>query len=310
MERYTMGRGLKPGDTIGVVAPSAPSLPESSESCVKFLKQLGYCVILGQSTKKTWGYLAGTDSLRARDINTFFADPAVDAILCLRGGYGATRLLDLLDYKTIKANPKLFIGYSDITALHIVLRQRCGLATIHAPMAMSFSRKPTLYTVQQFTRGLVQPILSGPFTMPRGHQLTPMFAGIAEGTLTGGNLSLISSLAGTPYELDGTASLLFLEEVGEEAYALDRMLRQLEQSGLIERINGIIWGEFAKCHPVRPQAGEFTIDEVLAYYTRRWKKPSIKGLPAGHGRQNGWLPLGVPAVISATKDGLADFILK
>ena len=304
-----MGKGLQAGDTIGIIAPSAPAVPDCLSQAVALFRHLEYHVKLGRSVTADWGYLAGSDQVRADDVNHFFADPSIDAIVCLRGGYGATRLLDLLDYETIKANPKLFIGFSDITALHTVLRQRCGLATIHAPMATSLGRRPTAYTRQQFIQGLAQPVTAGPFPLPRRRQLECLVPGKVSGIIEGGNMCLLTSLLGTPYELVGKDAILVLEEIGEEAYSLDRMLRQLEQNRLIERIRGIVFGDFAKCRPVKPQAGEFTVEEILTYYAKRWQKPAIKGLPIGHGRQNGWLPLGVKGTIKAEENGPVEFIL-
>ena len=309
MKKGKMGRGLVQGDTIGIVAPSAPSLEQSPQAALDYLKDLGYNVVLGESAKASWGYLAGKDEVRAADINSFFANPDIDAILCLRGGYGATRLLDLLDYEIIAAHPKLFMGYSDITALHIVFQQRCGLATVHCPMTMTLSRKPTAYTKAQFAKGLVTPITAGDFPLPRSHNLVGLVKGSASGTLIGGNMSLVTALIGTPYELDGTNSLLFLEEVGEEAYSLDRMLRQMEQSGLIDRVSGILFGEFSKCVPVKKQKGEFTVEEIIRQYALRWQKPALMGIPAGHGRQNAWLPLGVPAGITIKSSKQAIFTI-
>ena len=227
--------------------------------------------------------------MRARDINGFFADSSIDGILCMRGGYGAARLLPLLDYDAIARHPKLFIGFSDITALHTALRQRSGLATIHGAMLTGLGGKTTRYTYEQFAAGLANPAMTGPVRLPRGHHLETLVEGDAEGNVAGGNMMLISSLIGTPYELDGQGQILFLEEIGEEAYAIDRMLCQFEQSGLIDRIAGLAFGEFTRCHPVKPAAGEWTVREVIEQYVRRWGKPAIWGLPYGHGRHNGWL---------------------
>ncbi len=310
MVSYTLPKGLVPGNTIGIVAPSAPLTPHDPEPVWNFLRSLGYEVKLGCSVQDEWGYLAGRDEARADDINRFFDDSRIAAILCLRGGYGAARLLDLLDYEKIAAHPKLFIGFSDITALHTVLQERCHMASVHGPMAMSLARKPTVYTRSQFVRGLARPFAAGPFTLPPRHHLQALYEGLAQGPVRGGNLCLLSSLCGTPYELDGTGSLLFLEEVGVEAYAIDRMLRQLEQSGLIDRVRGILFGGFTGCKPLAEKKGEFTIRQVLQGYARRWQKPALMGVPAGHGRNNGWLPLGVPASMIAGRDGSASFSIE
>lgn len=295
MESYRLGRGLRQGDTIAIVAPAAPLAAEAVTGAEQVLRDLGYVSVLGRTVEESWGYLAGSDELRARDLEWAFADPAVQAILCLRGGYGTTRFLDLLDYDRIRANPKLFIGFSDITALHTVFRQRCAMATIHGPMALSLGREPTAYTLGQFAAGLQEPVPAGPLQLPPGRQLEPLVPGTASGTLCGGNMMLLSVTTGTPYALDGTDGLLLLEEIGEDAYALDRMLRQFEQSGLIARAAGILFGTFHDCMPTESRDGEFTVREVAAYYAERWGKPALWGVPAGHEKDNAWLPFGVPA---------------
>ncbi|AXB81544.1 LD-carboxypeptidase [Megasphaera hexanoica] len=302
MQQYTLGRALQPGDTLGIVAPSAPLDEKRFQAGLAYLHSLGLKTKCGQSVQERWGYLAGSDDVRARDINGFFADSSIDGILCMRGGYGAARLLPLLDYDAIARHPKLFIGFSDITALHTALLQRSGLATIHGAMLTGLGGKATRYTYEQFAAGLANPAMTGPVRLPRGHHLETLVEGDAEGILAGGNMMLISSLIGTPYELDGQGQILFLEEIGEEAYAIDRMLCQFEQSGLIDRIAGLAFGEFTRCHPVKPAAGEWTVREVIEQYVRRWGKPAIWGLPYGHGRHNGWLPLGRPAHLIAGKE--------
>ena len=302
MQQYTLGRALQPGDTLGIVAPSAPLDEKRFQAGMAYLHSLGFRTKCGQSVQERWGYLAGSDDVRARDINGFFADSSIDGILCMRGGYGAARLLPLLDYDAIARHPKLFIGFSDITALHTALRQRSGLATIHGAMLTGLGGKATRYTYEQFAAGLANPAMTGPVRLPRGHHLETLVEGDAVGNLAGGNMMLISSLIGTPYELDGKGQILFLEEIGEEAYAIDRMLCQFEQSGLIDRIAGLAFGEFTRSHPVKPAAGEWTVREVIGQYVRRWGKPAIWGLPYGHDRHNGWLPLGLPVHLTAGKE--------
>lgn len=302
MQQYTLGRALQAGDTLGIVAPSAPLDETRFQAGLSFLHSLGFRTQCGRSVRERWGYLAGTDDVRAQDINEFFADPAIDGILCMRGGYGAARLLPLLDFDDIARHPKLFIGFSDITALHTALRQRSHLATIHGAMLTGLGGKATCYTYEQFAEGLANPAMTGPVRLPRGHHLETLVEGEVQGILAGGNMMLISSLIGTPYELDGQGQILFLEEIGEEAYSIDRMLCQFEQSGLIDRIAGLAFGEFTRCHPVRPAEGEWTVREVIGQYVRRWGKPAIWGLPYGHDRHNGWLPLGMPAHLIAGKE--------
>ena len=283
---YTFPKPLRPGDTIAIVAPSAALADDDLQEGVDFIRSLGYDVKLGQSVGAHWGYLAGTDELRAQDIHEAFGDDGVSAVLCLRGGYGAARLLPLLDYDFIAAHPKLFMGFSDITALHTAFQQRCRMATVHCAMAMSLGHTASDYTREQFAQGLQSPFSARSLSLPEGTMLEPIVPGCVFGPLCGGNMMLLSVLTGTPYELDGTAAVVLLEEIGEDAYALDRMLCQFEQSGLPER------SEY-----------EFTVKEVVFQYAQRWGKPALWGFPAGHGRHNAWLPFGSTARLCSTADG-------
>lgn len=298
---YQLAKPLRAGDTIGIVAPSSTLAENSLEAGVAFLQSLGYCVKLGKSLASSWGYLAGTDEARAQDIHDAFADDSVDGIMCLRGGYGATRLLPLLDYDLIAAHPKIFIGFSDITALHTMFLQRCHMATIHGTMVMSLP-KASEYTKEQLAQGLKNPFAAGPVAVPEGRKVEALVPGTAEGTLCGGNIMLLAATAGTPYELDGTGGIVLLEEIGEEAYSLDRMLRQLEQSGLPQRAAAFVFGEFTHCRPTEPAPYEFTVKEIIAQYARRWGKPAVWGFPAGHGADNAWLPLGLTARLQSRGD--------
>lgn len=296
------GKPVLPGQTIGVIAPSAAVNDKDMEKGLAILHDLGYQTKLGSSIGKHWGYFAGTDAERAKDIAWAFAADDVDGIVCLRGGYGATRLLPLIDYDVIAAHPKLFVGFSDITALHTAFIQRANLATVHGTMVVSLGRRPAGYTKDQFLHGLQYPYGAGPVALPQGCQLEPIVPGTVTGPIYGGNLMLLSAMTGTPYALDGRKGILLIEDVGENAYALDRMLCQLEQSGLIGRIQGLIFGEFKGCKPTEPEPYEFTVKEVIYQYAKRWGKPALWGFPAGHGDDNAWLPLGVPVTLAVTPD--------
>ena len=305
MSKMLFPPGLKPGDTIGIVAPSAPCETEIAPAIAE-LEAAGYRLCPGHSVHNADGFLAGDDKSRAADLAEMFLREDIKAILCLRGGYGAARILPLLPFAQIRKNPKLFIGYSDITALHIALQEKAGLATVHGPMLTSLlpSRRPTAYTRAALLRGLSEPFRKGRFPQAKGHKLSALAAGKARGRLAGGNLTVLASLIGTPYELKGDGCLLFLEDVGEAAYRIDRMLNQLTQSGLIRRVSGIILGDFTRCGPTQPEPYDFSVNEVLTVYAGRWQKPLISGLSAGHGRQNGWLPLGAEAEIDTDTNTL------
>lgn len=276
---YRCAAPLNPGDTIAVVAPSAALAEDDAAQGIAFLKELGYHVTVGQSVSAHDGYLAGSDELRAADINAAFADDHVKAVMCLRGGYGATRILPLLDYELIAAHPKLFIGFSDITALHTVFLQRCHFCPIHGTMVMSLARKASDYTREELRRGLAHPYAAR--TLPSAPEMRPetLVPGTATGPLLGGNLMLLSVTMGTPYALQSEGGILCLEEVGEDAYSLDRMLCHIEQAGLIDGVNGIAFGEFYRCNPTEGSTYEWTVDEVIRSYAKNGESPPSKACP-------------------------------
>ncbi len=301
------GKRLQPGDCIGVLAPASRNWGDADYSgAVQLLESYGYRVKFSPYCMGGCEHFSGTDEERAADINAFFQDDEVNAILCLKGGYGSARILDKLDYKAIAAHPKLFIGFSDITALHTVLGERCNMATVHGPMLVSFRTGgfANSYTEENFFQGLKSESPVGEIPMPVGKRLETVVPGRAEGVITGGNLAVLSSLAGTPYELRGDGALLFIEETGEDPYRVDRMLRQLWLNGLLSRVNGILIGEFRGGEDDL-DSGDYTTKDVLNYYARLSGKPVIRGIPAGHGAYNMFLPFGVQAVMNAGTDGTA-----
>lgn len=305
---YKQGKAVYPGDTLGIVGPSSTLGDHGLEKGLAVLHQLGYKTKLGASATAHWGYLAGTDELRARDIANMFADDDVDGIICLRGGYGATRLLPLLDYQTIAVHPKVFIGFSDITALHTVFLQRCHFMPIHGTMVMSLGRDASAYTTDCLAKGLINPYPLGKIPMPSGWHMETIIPGDVTGTVCGGNLMLLAAAAGTPYALQIPDAILLIEEVGEEAYSLDRMLCQLEESGIIAHAKGIIFGEFTRCEPTEPAQYEFTSRDIIYQYAKRWNKPAVWGFPAGHGTDNTWLPLGMKTHLCCQADPYVELL--
>lgn len=308
MKTRHKGKILGIGSCIGIIAPATACAVFDYTPGIELLHQWGYKTKISKTLKTNEGYLAGSDKLRASELNKFFADDEVDAILCFGGGYGCTRILDLLDYDLIRKHPKLLIGFSDITALHTAIGQNSRLVTIHGPMLKTLSRKSTQYTISSFCRGLRMSVPLGAFPLPKKHDLESFYPGRAFGKLIGGNLSVITSLCGTPYELKGENSILFLEDIGEDAYAIDRMLRQLWQNGLLKDIKGLIFGNFSHCQPNKQEPYEFTVKEVLEQYANLAKVPTIYNFPAGHERTNAFLPLGVNATINITDDNINFFI--
>lgn len=289
--------GLRPGDPIAVCAPASWVPGGVAESVAAFLEQAGYRVRLAPSCTRHEGFFAMPDEERAAELNRLFADDGVRAILCARGGYGSARLLPFLDFDLVRRHPKLFIGFSDITALHAALTQRAGLAVVHGPMAATLvEEKSAPETRDAFLAGLASPWRTGDLSAPFAGTLRSLCGGTAEGPLVGGNLSVLSSLAGTPWALRGDGAVLFLEEVGEKSYRIDRMMWQLEAGGLFSRIAGVVFGQFTACGA---DDGDGTTEEVLAAWAERIAKPAVAGLEAGHGRKNLFLPLGLPVRLDA-----------
>lgn len=293
-------KALKFGDTIGLVAPSSPTRgPENVDLSVKKLEEMGFKVKVGESCYESYGYLAGRDEVRARDINAMFADKNVDGILCLRGGYGTPRIVDKLDYDVIKENPKVFIGYSDITAIHIALNQKCKLVTFHGPMASSdmigdfddFTRESLMKAIT-----LKEPL--GKLDNPEGIAIKCLFPGRACGPIIGGNLSLIASTIGTKYEIDTRGKLLLIEEIDEEPYRIDRMLTQLRLAGKFDDCRGLIIGDFKNCVP-RTSNPSLTLMEIFEDIIPS-RKPAIYNFMAGHCKPKITVPLGVEAELDAT----------
>lgn len=289
------GKKLKFGDTIGFIAPSgAVRTAGAIERAVKETERMGFKVKLGESAGQKYGYLSGTDDVRAKDINDMFADDEVDAIICLRGGYGAMRILDKLDYELIAKHPKIFMGFSDITALHIALLERCGLVTFHGPMAAAnWSEKPLDdFTRESMYKALMNAAPAGELENPAEYLKQTVNGGTAEGMLVGGNLMLIASSLGTPWELDTKGRILFIEEIGERTYCVDRMLTQLRLAGKFDDCTGVVFGDFADCPIEYPEFG-LTLDQIIRDVVAPCGKPVFTGLRCGHCSPKLTLPFGV-----------------
>ncbi|SDD86692.1 S66 peptidase family protein [Sporomusa acidovorans] len=299
-------RRLCPGATLGIIAPASPGNRETAAAGIHWLKEQGFQVRLGLTVNQEEGYLAGADTARAADLNAMFASPDIDGIICLRGGYGTMRLLDLLDYDLIKAHPKIFVGYSDITALHTSIGQRTGLVTFHGPMAAADMGKTIPdYTWNYFWRAVTSPeplgLLVNPPQAPAPQFIVP---GSAEGCLTGGNLSLIAATMGTAYEIDTYDKILCLEDVGEAPYRLDRMLTQLLLAGKLQAAAGIVVDVFADCEE-EATPPSFTVEEVLRNRLGGLNKPVLMNLYFGHTADKVTLPLGIKATLRSQDGGLA-----
>lgn len=290
---------LKIGDTIGLIAPASPVPKRKVELGLKKLTNMGFKVEVSKTGYSNYGYLAGEDKFRAEELNSMFNNKDIDGIICLRGGYGTPRILDLLDYEMIKSNPKVFVGYSDITVLHIAFNQLSNLVTFHGPMVASdmsgnfsdFSKKSLLNSIfdQDFN----------PSIENESNEIITINPGIAEGKIIGGNLSLLVSTLGTPYEVDTKGKILLIEEIGENTYKVDRMLTQLILSNKFKDAEGIILGNFNNCVP--DDDGEFTIEELIDDLIKPLKIPTISNLQAGHCEPVITLPFGVKTRLDARK---------
>ena len=289
-KKLTVPPFIKSGDTIGIVTPASPYQAKVFQEGLHLLKQWGFQVALGRKRILRKGYLAGTDRERAEELMRLFADPEIKAILCSRGGYGALRILDYLDFNLIKTHPKLFMGFSDVTVLLLAFWKKTHLMTFHGPMVTTLSQlNPAfLNKVQAVLKGHYQ--IKIPLSLRRA--ISP---GSAQGKLIGGNLSLLIHLIGTPYEPDWDQSILFLEDCGEEAYRLDRLMTHLRLSGCLGKVSAILLGEFKR--PDRKGQSRGLFRDILGDLGI----PVWSGLPIGHGSRNFPLPIGAPATLDAEK---------
>jgi muramoyltetrapeptide carboxypeptidase len=291
-----------------MVAPSAaPNDPERIRFAIDTVESLGFKVKPAAHLFDREGYLAGSDAARADDLNAMFADDGVDAIWCVRGGYGASRILPALDYALIQRKPKALIGYSDITALHMAIHRHAGLVTFHGPVAF---RAFTPYSLGELKRVLWAPQapvrLGGPPPFPRAegwldgeNRVTTLVPGRARGRLLGGNLCLMSHLCGTPYFPDLRGAILFLEDVEEAYYRIDRMLTQLWLSGALAGVAGVAFGKFTNCNPSQFFLQNRPLEDILAERCRALGVPAISGMMVGHIEDQTTLPVGCLAELDA-----------
>lgn len=272
-------KALEKGDTIGLIAPAGPLRNIKIEEIKYELNRLGYKVKIGKSCYLSYkGYLSGKDEERALDLERMFLDKDVNAIICIRGGYGCARILDLIDFTIIRDNPKIFVGFSDITALHIAINQMSNLATYHGIMAASIKKWDdftynSLIKALNFKEELI-------IENPSNEKLISLYGGCCEGLITGGNLSIIVSTLGTKYEINTKNKILFIEEIGEYTYKVDKMLNHLQMAGKFNDCNGIIFGEFTNCKKAFQNDEE--ILDILKEIATKNKKPTIYNLKSGH----------------------------
>jgi muramoyltetrapeptide carboxypeptidase len=270
------------------------------------LRRLGFEIKLGRHVLEQHGYLAGDDAARAEDFLRVWCDPEVDGVLCLRGGYGCARIVERLDYEQIAAHPKVFVGYSDVTALHLAIGRRANLVTFYGPMLRSFVRPPgsePSYTERGFVQAVREARPLGMVdTDPDDPWVETITGGTIEGELVGGCLSLLASAVGTADDLDWAGKIVFLEDVNEEPYTIDGHLVHLLRAGKFAGVAGIVVGEHAGVGPgeFRPAfPSTLSLEDVIDDLLRPLGVPTIYGLPLGHGQHLATLPLGVRARLDA-----------
>lgn len=315
VKRALKPKRLKEGDRIGIIAPASFITEEDFEKIKANIESLNLIAIPSRNLFKKTGYLAGTDAERVEDLHEMFARKDIAGIFCARGGYGTPRILRLIDYDLIRKNPKVFIGYSDITALLVAIYVQTGLITFHGAVGIS--------TFNDFTKNYLRRILFEPnnylelesepevpnendnSSSSTGNGILKISSGKAEGVLIGGNLSLLVSLLGTNYDFNPDDKILFLEEVGEEPYRIDRMLTQLINAGKLEKCKAIVMGVFTNCEVKKENPSfddSFNLREVLFDRLGSLGIPVIYGLSFGHIKNKFTLPIGIRAMINVDKE--------
>ena len=292
---------LRPGDTVGLFCPAAPAYSrETVQIAQESLQALGFQTKIGPHVYDRYGYLAGRDADRVADLHALFDDRSVKAVMAIHGGWGCARLLPLLDYNLIQRNPKILIGYSDITALLLAVYAKTGLVTYHGPVG---SATFNAYTVEWFRRVLIDaemvtmrnPTEKGDNLTQTQDRITTIRPGLARGRLVGGNLTVLSHLIGSAYLPDWRNAILFIEDTHEEVYRMDRMLTHLKLAGILDQLAGFVFGKCSDCGLSSGSYGSLTLDDVLNEHIIPLNKPAYSGAMIGHIRDKFTVPLGVEA---------------
>ncbi|HEU4819649.1 MAG TPA: LD-carboxypeptidase, partial [Qipengyuania sp.] len=275
---------LNIGDTVGVVSPASTlSSDDGLDRAEWWIRGMGLVPKFGPNAGGRHGYLAGTDEQRAADLNAAYADPEVRAVFAVRGGWGGARILPLLDWATIRANPKLLIGFSDVTALHLAFAKRAGFATIHGGNATSSWRTQSWESLWRLAFAAATPTLGGAaMEAEAGRPARTIRGGRATGRLLGGNLTILSTLMGTGWLPDFEGAVLFLEDVNEAEYRVDRMFQQLKLAGVLDGLAGIIFGQCTSCATTEPDYAGLTLDQLIDHYLTPLGIPAVTGFNTGH----------------------------
>ena len=286
---------LRLGDTVGLISPAGIIDSEDVEQAKQIFTELGLKVKLGRHILDRYGYLAGKDINRARDVNAMFADKSVKAIIAMRGGWGGNRILPLLNYNSIRANPKIIMGYSDITSVLLAITARSGLVTCHGAVATSTWNNFTLKYVKSILFNAQTVTMNNTFITKLQREI--ITAGKAEGKLIGGKLSVINSMLGSSYLPPWKGSILFIEDIGEDVYRVDRMLTQLKNAGILNQLSGFVFGQCTRCSI--GDEPSLTLMQVLQEHISPLNIPAWYGSMIGHIRDKFTLPIGIKVEIDA-----------
>ena len=288
---------LKAGSTIGITCPAGYMAKDKAQNCIHTLQQWGFEVMVGKTLgSKSTNYFSAPDEDRLHELQAMLDDSSIHAILCARGGYGVGRIIDKLDFSRFKKNPKWIIGFSDITVLHCHLYSRLHIASLHAPMAAAFNEEPK---GNEFIISLHNALIGKKAKYHIGHHLFNR-TGTATGELVGGNLSLLAHLTGTPSAIDTKNKILFLEDIGEYIYNIDRMMYQLKRSGQLDQLSGLIIGGFTGMKDTDPPFGK-TVFEVISEAVEEYNYPVCFGFPVSHVKENLALKIGGKYELKLTK---------
>ena len=300
---------LKKGDKIGLISPGFQITETQIEKSIKNLNIFGLQAVYSPRLLGKFGYFSGTDQERADDINDYFANPDIQGIIAVRGGYGCSRILSKLDYQIIRKNPKVIMGFSDVTAILNAINQKTSLITFHGPVSQTIYRD---YNAMQFRNVIMNPkdnilIESSPDDLtqspknPEYNRYT-INPGLVSGQLVGGNLSVVVSMIGTPCQIDCRGKILFIEELDEEPYRIDRMLTQMLESGILQQASGIMFGICRQCNTSKNDIPDsFSLQEVIENRIKPLNIPACYGLSFGHNIHNFTLPIGINAELDTEK---------
>ncbi len=297
-EKMLYPKQLKMGDTVGIICPSSAIPSDKIEKVKSCVENMGYKTKLADNLDKVFaGYMAGDGDERAKWVNRMFADPEVDAIFCVRGGDGSSRLMPYLDYETIKANPKIFVGYSDVTNIHMALNQICGMVSFHGPMISSNMIDGLTDEESTSFFDTINAESDFDYQNPNGYEIKKLKRGKAIGNLVGGNLSLLSASIGTPFEVESEDNILFIEEVCEPMSKIEKWIFHLRNAGKLDKCRGIVLGQFTKVE--NAEEPSYDENEVTLAALRDLDIPVVCNVQSGHGKPMMTLPLGALCTIDA-----------